>query len=322
MRILVVDDSEDWRDLTEAALTAAGYDVATAASAKEAYATLGLEAPASQAICDLIVLDVVMPHIDGIEACARVRKDPRYGDVPIIMVTAVNDMESLSNAFIAGATDYITKPFNRVELLARARSALKLKAELDRRQAREGELLAATRSLIGTRDASHLIDAATGLFAGEAGEAYLGASTEHEAGTSLSVLALTLDRLDAFAAANGTDIKRKALARAAHAVRMTAAPIGVVASAYGDGVILVIAPDVHPTYAKGLAESLRQSVMQLGIKNPESIARDQLTATVGLVTGFAKRGVDRAKIIADARALARVASIAGGDRVAVASFSA
>ncbi len=320
MRIVVVDDSEDWRDLTEAALMGAGYDVQTAACAADAYALLGVDKPSGPAICDLVVLDLVMPKIDGIEACARIRSDARYADVPIIMVTAVNDMDSLSNAFVAGATDYITKPFNRVELLARARSALKLKAELDRRQAREAELLASTQKLVGTRDSSGFIDAATGLFAGEAAEAYLGAAAEHETGTSLSVFALTLDRLEALGAANGPEARRKALARAAHAVRMTAAPIGVVAAAYGDGAILVVVPDVHPTYAKGLAEALRQSVTQLGIVNPESVNRDSMTASVGVVTGYAQRGINRARIIADARALARVASGAGGDRVATASF--
>jgi PleD family two-component response regulator len=321
MRILVVDDSEDWRDLTEAALMAAGYEVQTATGGADAYRVLGLDTPHTDPICDLIVLDVVMPQIDGIEACARIRGDTRYADVPVIMVTAVNDMESLSNAFVAGATDYITKPFNRVELLARSRSALKLKAELDRRQAREAELLTSTTSLVGARDASGLIDDATGLFAGEAAEAYLGAAVEHEAGTSLSVLALMLDRIDALAGANGPEAKRKALARAAHAVRMTAAPIGVVAAAYGDGAILVVVPDVHPAYAKGLADSLRQSVNQLGIRNSESIAHDTMTASVGVVVGCARRGINRAKIIADARALARIASRAGGDRVEIARFT-
>ena len=149
MRILVVDDSEDWRDLTEAALLAAGYqEVTTAESAVEAYGQLGL-APRpnnNAASIDLIVLDVVMPEVDGIEACARIRSDPRYGDVPVVMVTAVSDMDSLFSAFVAGATDYIIKPFNRVELLARVRSVLKVKAELDRRRARESELISLTRS--------------------------------------------------------------------------------------------------------------------------------------------------------------------------------
>ena len=77
MRILVVDDSEDWRDLTEAALMAAGYDqVSTADSAGEAYRVLGIGRPGDEPpAVDLIVLDLVMPEIDGIEACARIRND-------------------------------------------------------------------------------------------------------------------------------------------------------------------------------------------------------------------------------------------------------
>src|SRR5215472_18737632 len=80
---------------------------------------------------DIVLLDIVMPEMDGVECSARIRNDPRYGDMPIIMVTSLDDMGSLSNAFVAGATDYITKPINRIELAARVRSALKLKTELD-----------------------------------------------------------------------------------------------------------------------------------------------------------------------------------------------
>src|SRR3954447_19899644 len=100
MRILVVDDSEDWRDLTEAALMAAGYEqVTTAESATEAFNVLGVgPRPGNGAAAvDLIVLDLVMPEIDGIEACARIRGDARYIDVPVIMVTAASDMDSLSS---------------------------------------------------------------------------------------------------------------------------------------------------------------------------------------------------------------------------------
>ena len=205
MRILVVDDSEDWRDLTEAALLAAGYEeIATAESAVDAYGQLGLAPrPHNTApMVDLVVLDVVMPEIDGIEACARIRSDPRYTDVPVIMVTAVNDMDSLSSAFVAGATDYITKPFNRVELLARVRSALKIKADLDRRRARESELISLTRSTWGDRDAAHWVDSATGLPVGASAEAYLAAAAQYNE-SAVSVFALAIDRLEALAAARG-----------------------------------------------------------------------------------------------------------------------
>src|SRR5882724_5239914 len=163
MRILVVDDSEDSRDITEAALLSAGYrDVITANSAAEAFDLLDIKViqAGDVSTVDILLLDIVMPEVDGIEACARIRNDLRYADIPIIMVTSLADMDSLANAFVAGATDYITKPVNRVELLARVRSALKLKGELTRRQERERELLTFL-STWGDRRASVWIDDTT-----------------------------------------------------------------------------------------------------------------------------------------------------------------
>src|ERR1700727_3024953 len=116
VRILVVDDAEDSRDLTEAALLSAGYtDVVTADSAWQALKILDVGGTTGETLpVDLVLLDIVMPEMDGIEACARIRNDPRYGDFPIIMVTSLDDMDNLANAFVAGATDYVTKPINRV----------------------------------------------------------------------------------------------------------------------------------------------------------------------------------------------------------------
>ena len=121
----------------------AGYtDIVTAASGWEALKLLDVGRTTDEApTVDIALLDIVMPEMDGVEACARIRNDPRYGDLPIIMVTSLDDMNSLASAFVAGATDYVTKPVNRIELVARVRAALRLKQELDRRQARERELL-------------------------------------------------------------------------------------------------------------------------------------------------------------------------------------
>ena len=157
-----------------------------------------------------MLLDIVMPEMDGVEACARIRNDARYADLPIIMVTSLDDMNSLANAFVAGATDYITKPVNRVELVARVRAALRLKQELDRRQARERELLSFLSNW-GDRRANLLIDEATGLFVGEAAEAYLTALARRRSNDEvISILALTLDRFDAYRAANGEDGRAQA----------------------------------------------------------------------------------------------------------------
>jgi PleD family two-component response regulator len=314
MRILVIDDSEDGRDLAEAMLLSAGYEhVITAGSAAEAYRFLGIGGQAAELVAiDLILLDIVMSDIDGIEACARIRSDRRYGSVPIIMVTGLGDTDSLANAFVAGATDYITKPVNRVELLARVRSALKLKAELDRREAREAELESlASRS--GDRRASNWIDAATGLFVGEMAEAYLLADANFLAGSETSVIALAIDRLNA----QQTTMKHSEpaiLAHVASAVRATAAAVGVVAAIYRDGVIVLVLPDQTRGSAAKLGEALRASVARLGIANPEATAAHHLTASVAVVTGRVN-GAGRIHLLTRAIATLSDITAAGGDRV-------
>jgi PleD family two-component response regulator len=316
MRILVVDDSEDGRDVAEAMLLAAGYnDVSTAGSAAEAYRFLasGETATLAPSPVDLVLLDIMMPEIDGIEACARIRNDARHADVPIIMVTALGDMDNLANAFVAGATDYITKPLNRIELLARVRSALKLKSELDRRQAREQELLK-FMSTWGDRRASHWIDGATGLFVGEVAEAYLIAAAHSSEGDT-TVIALTIDRLEAYRATQGEAVAAGIVARVARAVRATAATVGVVAAAYRDGMMVIVVPEMRAGPAMELAESLRASVSRLGITNRESIAADHVTASIVVVTGRVHRWVDRVQLLT--RAISAVPRIAasGGNRV-------
>jgi len=82
-------------------------------------------------------MDIMMPDMDGVEACRRIKADRRYRDLPILMVTAMKAGAFLETAFAAGAVDYVTKPINRLELLTRITSALKLKREMDQRKARE-----------------------------------------------------------------------------------------------------------------------------------------------------------------------------------------
>jgi sigma-B regulation protein RsbU (phosphoserine phosphatase) len=317
MRILIIDDSEDGREVAEAILIAAGYrNVRTAGSAAEAYRFLGsggspTKEPSS---VDLVLLDIVMPNIDGVEVCARLRKDPRLSDVPIIMVTSLADPDSLGNAFGAGATDYITKPLNHVELRARVSSALKLKSELDRRQARERELLQFMATW-GDRRASHWIDEATGLFVGEVAEAYFIAGGRFAGDANISIIALSIDHLDAFRSSQGEKAAAAVVARVAREVRVTAASVGVVAAAYRDGTILLVGPELRSKPALDLAETLRASVSDMRIANPESITASHITASVAVVTGQVPGCIDRVHLLTRAiSAVPRVAA-AGGNRV-------
>jgi PleD family two-component response regulator len=308
MRILVIDDSEDSRDLIEGALLSAGYtDIATASSGWEALKLLDLgRATNEKSAFDVVLLDIVMPEMDGVEACARIRNDVRYADLPI--------MNSLNNAFVAGATDYLTKPIKRVELIARVRAALKLKHELDRRQAREQELLGFLSSW-GDRRAALWIDETTGLFVGEVAEAYLTTGCGCENDAPISILALRLDRFDVYRSVHGETAARGVLAEVARAVRRLAATIGIVAASYRDGTIILVAPELSADSARELGEALRKTVAKLHLRDSESVVSDYATASVVAITGAMKRAVDRVQLLTSAISRVKDAAGAGGDRV-------
>ena len=141
MAILIVDDSTDHYALLRSILTKAGHDqILGAESAQTAFSMLNLDGTQSATDVDLILMDVLMPEIDGVQACRRIKQQAHLHDIPIIMVTAKNDLENLHEAFTAGAMDYINKPVKSVELLARVASAITLKKEMDCRKLRESEL--------------------------------------------------------------------------------------------------------------------------------------------------------------------------------------
>lgn len=131
MNIITVDDNKMNLLVIEKILKKAGYgDVTGVTSAKALFSLLEMDSTIDVPV-NLILMDMMMPDIDGIEATKQIRKDRRYKDVPIIFVTALGDSNKLAEAFDAGAFDYVLKPINKVELLARIRSALRLKFEKD-----------------------------------------------------------------------------------------------------------------------------------------------------------------------------------------------
>jgi adenylate cyclase len=138
MAILLVDDSPTQRLTLAGLLEDAGYnDLRMAASAPEAFACLRGE---TSSHIELVLMDLHMPGLNGIEACRQIKQMAGCEDIPIIMVTSSEEVEDLKLAFAAGAMDYMTKPPREVELITRVSSALNLKREMDSRKAREQEL--------------------------------------------------------------------------------------------------------------------------------------------------------------------------------------
>jgi len=123
-RVLVADDQEDVRQALTRALKALGYEVEVAADGIEALAKLPLDV-------DLVLLDAEMPGLDGFEVARRIRADPEYLDLPVIMVTGLDSREDRLRAVEAGVNDFIAKPFDLTELRVRCTSLLRLKAATD-----------------------------------------------------------------------------------------------------------------------------------------------------------------------------------------------
>ncbi|MFS0727075.1 PP2C family protein-serine/threonine phosphatase [Paenibacillus sp. 1P07SE] len=149
MKILIVDDNPMNVTVVQEMLKRAGYrNVHAASSGMELFELVGLtptgEEPEGHVLndhgFDLILLDMMMPKIDGIAACRAMQNSERLRDIPIIMVTAIGDSKKLAEALDAGASDYVTKPINKIELLARIRVALRLKEEKDWHNERDRRL--------------------------------------------------------------------------------------------------------------------------------------------------------------------------------------
>ena len=142
-KILVVDDTPRNVKLLADILTAKGYSVTTASSGRDALAQIEAATP------DLVLLDVVMPEMSGYEVCREIRGNPMTAMLPVVMVTALDPSEERVKGIEAGADDFLTKPINQPELLARVKSLLRIKELHDTVQSQASELAELNKTLEG-----------------------------------------------------------------------------------------------------------------------------------------------------------------------------
>ena len=117
-KVLLVDDMRTVIMSEKMMLAGQGYEIETASDGLEAIAKVAAKKP------DIILLDLMMPRMNGIETCERLKGDPETCDIPIIMVTTKGEKDKVQAAFAAGCNDYVTKPINKMQLLTKMRNLL------------------------------------------------------------------------------------------------------------------------------------------------------------------------------------------------------
>jgi len=147
--ILVADDQAANRELLDELLTAQGFRVVTVPDGAAAVEEL------SKTQVDLVLLDVMMPHLNGFEVCEKIKSNPETYLIPVVLITALSDKQDRIKGIKAGADDFLTRPVERAELLARVGSLLKLKHRTDELERAEAVLFALARSIEGKDPYTH-----------------------------------------------------------------------------------------------------------------------------------------------------------------------
>lgn len=284
MSILVVDDMATARNSLQTLLQAAGYsDVLTAQSAQEAFHMLGIEenrGPGKEV--DLILMDVQMPELDGIEACRRIKETERLRDIQVIMVTGLSETEYMATAFAAGAMDYVVKPINRTELLVRLQSALVLKREMDARLRLAKRLRQLSRKLARANRKLRRLSYLDGL-TGIANRAFFDktlylewarAARQH---TYLALILMDLDHFKQFNDEHGHQMGDECLRQAAGLFARLCQRPGDLVARYGGEEFAVILPGADEAGAVVVAEKLRAVLGELDVA-PES----KITLSLGV----------------------------------------
>ena len=324
MRILIVDDDAAFRIVLKAFLQWAGYaDLVMASSPEKALELLSrMDQNEAEPHADLILMDITMPGINGIEATRLIRQNSRLDDIPIIMVTASDAEETLAEAFEAGAVDYIKKPLNKIELRARVHSALKLKQETDQRKAREQELFEANRLLQEANQKLERLSFQDGLTM-IPNRRYFDGFLEKEwfrAMRQKRPVALAMIDIDFFKLYNdsyGHQSGDECLKRVANVLSDTLRRSVDLVARYGGEEFVAILQDIDEAGALKVAESMRTRVAGLGIAHKSSECSDVVTISGGFAVMVPQRNTPPELLIEAADRAVYRAKHKGRNRICV-----
>lgn len=287
-RILVVDDSRLSLAHTSQFLESHGYTgLATAATAAEALEALGVGGGAPREDFDLVLLDLILPDMDGIRACRLIKNVERLKDLPVIILTGRTDPDSLEQAFAAGATDYISKPPGRVELLARVQNALTLKAEVDRRRRREQELMEITSRLSAVNQELRRLSSQDGL-TGLANRRLFDSTLEREwrrarrTGEPVALMMIDIDHFKKYNDHYGHLAGDDCLRRVAGVISASLQRAGDLAARYGGEEFVGLMPGTDLEGARELAHEVRTRLARAALAHEANPVGPVLTVSIGV----------------------------------------
>lgn len=304
-KILIVDDIAANIQLQQAYLNSLGYDTIIARNGEEALDKVHQEKP------DLVLLDVMMPKLNGFETCKRIKGDEVTRYIPVIMVTALNEIEDKMRGLEAGADDFISKPFNKFELLARVKSLLRIMHLHNELQHKVVELEKAQKKL---RELA-ITDGLTELY----NYRYFKGHLEQELrrsernGSNVSVIMLDIDYFKNYNDNHGHLAGDKVLKDIAYLLKSNIRRIDI-AARYGGEEFSLILIETSKQSAIIVAEKLKSIVEQYEFSYENTQPNGKLTISMGVAT-FPEDGTTLENVVHQADQRLYKAKALGRNRV-------
>lgn len=306
MAILIIDDVPVTRKILKSFLKDGGYtDVIQAESAEHGFKILGLYADKDEVRpdIDLILMDIVLQGIDGIEACRLIKNDERSAHIPIVILTAYSSSEHIETAFKAGAIDFLSKPVNKLELHARVRSILHFKSEVDRLRDREKHLVETTMQLERANVLLERLSNSDGL-TGIPNRRYfdymfkkLLASATRLA-VPISLLMMDIDNFKLYNDTYGHLAGDDCLKLISGAIHDTIKRESDFIARYGGEEFVIVLFGVDNETSEKLAGNIREHVYGLKIPHSSSPVSEWVTVSIGVVCCIPEPSVSPSKMIA------------------------
>ncbi|OQX88946.1 hypothetical protein B6D60_00615 [candidate division KSB1 bacterium 4484_87] len=273
--VLVVDDLPLNRKLQRLFLTEGGYRVIFAEDGIEALQKVKKHSP------DLILLDVMMPRMDGFQVCRHIKNNSQTRFIPIILVTALNEIESKIKGIEAGADDFIAKPFNKLELLARVKSLLRIKHLNKELQQKIRQLEEAQIKLKKLAITDGLTGAYNYRFFKEQLEKELIRAKRHN--NHISIVMMDIDYFKQYNDAHGHPAGDYVLRTIANILRNNIRNIDIAARYGGEEFALILIETNHKA-ASIVAEKIRKLIEDFNFKLEESQPSGKITVSMGVST--------------------------------------